>query len=65
VKKLLFVVVLGLVGGGIGAPVRAEPARPDVDGVRVWNDFALNAVRTTRVTDADAARLYAMLNVAL
>jgi PAP2 superfamily len=65
VKKLLFVVVLGLVGTGIGAPAIAQSDRPDVDSVRAWNELALNAVRTTRATDADAARLYAMVNVAM
>jgi membrane-associated phospholipid phosphatase len=61
----MFVVVLGLVAAGTGAPVRADSAPPDVDAVRVWNEFALGAVRVTRATDADAARLYAMVNVAM
>jgi len=61
----MFVVVLGLVGAGVGAPVRADSSTPDVDGVRVWNEFALNTVRVTRASDADAARLYAILNVAV
>jgi len=51
----MFVVVLGLVGAGVGAPVRADSSTPDVDGVRVWNEFALNTVRVTRASDADAA----------
>jgi hypothetical protein len=35
------------------------------DSVQEWNELALNAVRLRRATDADAARLYAMLNVAV
>lgn len=64
-RKLLFVVALTLVGGGLGAPAAASGARPDIDSVRVWNELALTAVRTTRATDADAARLYAMVDVAV
>lgn len=64
-RKLLFVAALTLVGGGLGAPATAGHARPDIDSVRVWNEFALHAVRTVRATDADAARLYAMVNVAV
>ncbi|GIJ44927.1 hypothetical protein Val02_18130 [Virgisporangium aliadipatigenens] len=55
-STLVIVLLLG--------PVPATAARPDLDGVRGWNELALTAVRTTRATDADAARLYAMLNVA-
>jgi hypothetical protein len=62
VKKFAFVVVLGLVGAGLGVPARATEPGPDVLGT--WNEAALDAVRATRATDADAARAYAMLNVA-
>ncbi|WIM99772.1 vanadium-dependent haloperoxidase [Actinoplanes oblitus] len=64
-KKLLFVVAVLLAGVGAGTPAVAHGKRPDIDGVRVWNELALTAVRTTRATDADAARLYAMLDVAM
>jgi hypothetical protein len=64
-RKLVIVAVLALLGTGAAAPVRAGSARPDIDVVRGWNGLALDAVRTTRATDADAARLYAMLNVAV
>jgi membrane-associated phospholipid phosphatase len=64
-KKLLFVVVLGLVATGVGAPAAADPTSPNIDSVRVWNELALDAVRTARATDADAARLYAMVDVAM
>ncbi|ANN17477.1 PA-phosphatase [Amycolatopsis orientalis] len=61
-KKIVLALVLILVGAGSSAPAAAEP-RSDI--VRVWNEFALAAVRATRATDADAARTYAMLNVAV
>ncbi|GID74694.1 haloperoxidase [Paractinoplanes deccanensis] len=53
-------VVLCVTGG-----FAAAQAPVDIDSVRVWNGFALDAVRTTRATDADAARLYAMVNLAM
>ncbi|MEU0877127.1 vanadium-dependent haloperoxidase [Lentzea sp. NPDC005914] len=59
-QKIVLVLVLLLSGAGSSAA--AEP-RPD--SVRVWNELALAAVRATRATDADAARTYAMLNVAI
>jgi membrane-associated phospholipid phosphatase len=65
VKKLLLLVAVLVTGAGAGAPAAAHPARPDIDSVHVWNELALSAVRATRATDADAARLYAMLNVAV
>ncbi|WP_223165586.1 vanadium-dependent haloperoxidase [Lentzea indica] len=61
-KEIVLALVLGLAGAGLSAPADAEP-RPD--SVRVWNELALAAVRATRATDADAARTYAMLNVAI
>ncbi|MET0414955.1 MAG: PA-phosphatase, partial [Actinoplanes sp.] len=62
-RKLVFVVALTLAAGAVSAPAPA-PVQ-DIDAVRVWNEFALTAVRTTRASDADAARLYAMVNVAM
>lgn len=61
-EKVVLALVLSLVGVGSSAPAAAEPR---LDTVRVWNEFALAAVRATRATDADAARTYAMLNVAV
>ena len=65
VRKLLFVVVLGLVGSGLGVPALARSSRVDIDAVRNWNGLAVAAVRASRATDADAARWYAMVNVAM
>src|SRR3954454_13914064 len=65
VKKLLFAAVLGLVTAGFGVPATAQSGRVDLDAVRAWNQLALNAVRATRASDADAARLYAMVDVAM
>ncbi|XVV08485.1 vanadium-dependent haloperoxidase [Actinoplanes sp. CA-131856] len=59
-RKTWIVVALSLAGGFAGAH-----APTDIDSVRVWNGFALDAVRVTRATDADAARMYAMVNVAM
>jgi PAP2 superfamily protein len=64
-KKLMFTVALGLLGGSLGAPATARSSRVDIDAVRSWNALALAAVRTSRAADADAARLYAMVNVAI
>jgi hypothetical protein len=38
---------------------------PRIDPIRSWNDAALESVRSKRASDADAARLLAMLNVAM
>src|SRR3954454_963055 len=65
VKKLLFAAVLGLVTSGLGVPATAQSGRVDIDAVRSWNELAVNAVRATRASDADAARLYAMVDVAM
>jgi membrane-associated phospholipid phosphatase len=62
VRKSVLALVLSLAGAALSAPAAAEPR---LDSVRVWNEFAVAAVRATRATDADAARTYAMLNVAV
>ncbi|WP_460520938.1 vanadium-dependent haloperoxidase [Flindersiella endophytica] len=36
-----------------------------LDPIRTWNELALNTVRTVRASDADAARTYAMVGVAV
>ncbi|WP_307831113.1 vanadium-dependent haloperoxidase [Nucisporomicrobium flavum] len=64
-KKLLVTLVLALAATGPGAAAAAVPAAVDIDGVRAWNTLALDAVRANRATDADAARLYAMVDVAM
>ncbi|BEL03464.1 hypothetical protein Q0Z83_016550 [Actinoplanes sichuanensis] len=43
----------------------ADTSEPDIAVVAGWNQSALDAVRVTRASDADAARLYAMVNVAV
>jgi hypothetical protein len=48
----------------LSAPGRVA-AHGDRDPVRVWNELALHTVRTLRLSDAQAARLYAMVNVAM
>lgn len=64
-KQLLSIALVGLVGAGTAVPASAQSRRVDIDSVRGWNELALTAVRATRASDADAARLYAMVNVAM
>jgi hypothetical protein len=64
-RKLVVVAVVLFTGLSVGVPVRASSTRPDVDAVRGWNALALDAVRALRATDADSARLYAMVDVAV
>jgi membrane-associated phospholipid phosphatase len=63
-RRLLFMLVFGLVGGGLAVPTIAAP-EVSQEVVGTWNGLALDAVRVTRASDADAARTYAILNVAV
>jgi len=47
------------------APNRVAATHTGQDPVRAWNELALQTVRTLRLSDAQAARLYAMVNVAM
>jgi hypothetical protein len=38
---------------------------PTIDSIRIWNELALDTIRIKRASDSDAARLYAMVNVAI
>lgn len=64
-RKLILAMTLGLICAALGAPARAAGPAADFDGVRAWNALAFVAVRAQRASDADAARWYAMLNVAM
>ncbi len=67
-KKVIFPVVLamvGAVGAVLAVPAQAQQVQPRADSVREWNDLALDSVRLQRASDADAARIYAILNVAV
>src|SRR6266545_2240202 len=46
-------------------PAAADPADPSGEVARTWNGLALDTIRATNGSDAQAARLYAMLNVAM
>jgi hypothetical protein len=59
------VVVIVLVGAGLGGSAHAATGGTDLDAVRTWNGLAFAAVRATRASDADSARLYAILNAAM
>ncbi|GLW35495.1 vanadium-dependent haloperoxidase [Actinoplanes regularis] len=64
-RKAIFAVMIGLAGAGLSVPAAADGHAVGFDGVRTWNESAFNAVRALKATDADAARWYAMLNVAM
>ncbi|MEU4692385.1 vanadium-dependent haloperoxidase [Actinoplanes sp. NPDC023714] len=60
----LLVASLTLLNAGVATAPATMPA-PDIRSVGTWNELAVDAVRINRSTDADAARLYAMVNVAV
>lgn len=61
-----FAVVMSLLAVLVsGSMVGANPPAPPPDPVRVWNELALATVRGQSASDAQAARLYAMVNVAM
>jgi len=47
------------------APATGNSSEPSGEVVRTWNALALDTIRATNGIDAQAARLYAMLNVAI
>ena len=47
------------------SPAHSDPPTPPLDPVRAWNELALDTVRIKRASDAQAARLYALVNVAM
>lgn len=49
----------------IASAPAARADEPLPNPIHTWNDLALDTVRTERLSDAQAARLYAMLNVAM
>src|SRR5262245_40694440 len=58
--SLTLVLSLGGVGG-----VSAHPSDSSSDVVRTWNQLALSTARVKVLSDAQASRLYAMVNVAI
>jgi hypothetical protein len=60
-------VILAVAAAALAAPARAgaDTGAAGFDVLAAWDGLALDAVRTTRASDADAARLYAMVNVAV
>src|SRR5690348_12590875 len=64
-RKVIFALLLGLVWTGAAAPAHADPPAAGFAAVQGWNASAFAAVRALRAGDADAARWYAMLNVAM
>jgi PAP2 superfamily len=61
----VYVAIIGLVVAGLSGPASAAPAPTNVHALATWNRLALDAVRVTRASDSDAARLYAILNAAM
>src|SRR5215218_5651852 len=60
-RRTVFVILLCLIAGGSAVPAAAVSTQPRLDRVSQWNLLAMAAVRANRASDADAARLYAML----
>jgi hypothetical protein len=63
-RVVLFGAVIMLLAGA-ARPVSADPSPPRLDPVATWNQLAMETVRVTRASDADAARSYAMVNAAI
>src|SRR5262245_12237483 len=49
----------------LAAPDRVAATNGEPDPVRVWNELALYTARTVPLSDAQSARLYAMVNAAM
>src|SRR4051794_41599585 len=64
-RKVILALLLGLVSTGPATPAHADPPAAGFGAVQGWNGSAFTAVRALRAGDADAARWYAMLNVAM
>ncbi|WP_433789242.1 vanadium-dependent haloperoxidase [Actinoplanes sp. CA-252034] len=65
-RRILVVIMSALLGAGLASPAaHAAASEPDIHAVADWNGLALDAVRLTRASDADAARLYALVDVAV
>ncbi|MCK2217669.1 vanadium-dependent haloperoxidase [Actinomadura sp. ATCC 31491] len=63
-RKLVMLLVL-LPSLAVPLPAAAAPPAPDVDAAGTWSQAALDAIRTHRASDSDAARTYAMVGAAL
>lgn len=59
----LSIAVLACAGPGNAWAEDERPAEPNA--IHTWNQLARGAVRTAKASDADAARTYAMVNVAI
>ncbi len=64
-KRTLIFGVLILSTAFLGTKAVAFPPGLKGDVIRTWNNLALQAVRTANASDAQAARLYAMVNDAV
>ena len=67
---LFSLVLLTTVGSVIAQTERADRSpqvhkQPSIDPVRTWNEQAIETVRAKNAIDAQAARLYAMVNIAM
>jgi hypothetical protein len=64
-KILVLASVLVVATTLVGPDAFAGHGEVQGDAVRSWNNLALQTVRTENASDAQAARLYAMVNVAM
>lgn len=63
-KKLLLLATIAIVSSPLGRTFAAD-AELARSPILTWNELALDAVRKASLIDAQAARLYAMVNVAM
>src|SRR5687768_4765064 len=63
IGKLFLLSVLIIAGLAPAGPARAS--QPPYNPIHTWNELALETVRNQRLSDAQAARLYALVNVAM
>lgn len=64
-RKLVVLSVLAVWGLVLAGRSEANEQPPPSSPVHTWNELALDTVRIERLSDAQAARLYAMVNVAM
>lgn len=64
-RKLVVISVLAVWGLALAGRPEAHEQPPPSNPVHTWNELALDTVRIGRLSDAQAARLYAMVNVAM
>lgn len=65
VRKVVAIVVLSLAVLAVGSNAMADGDTPSGDVIRTWNEVALSTARVNNASDAQGARLFAMVHVAM